>query len=75
MEAACRNTANDLCFPPLHIPHAVVVLLMALKFHTEDPDGVGDVINIFIFPDISLSVGLEAALMKRKCDAILEGSP
>ena len=48
-------------------------MVLALAFHTEDPDGVGDALNIFLFPDLSPSEGLEAALLTRKWDAILGG--
>ena len=73
MEAACRRTADSLCFRPPQIPHTVAVMVMALSFHTEDPDGVGDALNILLFPDFSPSSGSEAALLTRKWDAILEG--
>ena len=46
---------------------------MALAFHTEDLYGVVDVITIFLFPDLSHSTGLEAALLTQKWDSILGG--
>ena len=49
-------------------------MVMALDFHTEDPDRVGDALNVFLFPSLSPSVGLEAALLTQKWDAILGGS-
>ena len=73
MEAACRSTTDSLCFRPPRIPHTVAVMVMALSFHTEDPDGVGDALNILLFPDFSPSSGSEAALLTRKWDAILGG--
>ena len=73
MEAAFRRTADGLLFRPPRIPCFVAFMVMALASHTEDPDGVGDALNIFLFPDISLSDGLEAALLTRKWDAILGG--
>ena len=73
MEAAFRRTADGLLFCPPRIPCFVAFMVMALASHTEDPDGVGDALNIFLFPDISLSDGLEAALLTRKWDAILGG--
>ena len=42
-------------------------------FHTEDPYGVRDVLNIFLFPDLSPLTGLEAALITQKWDSILGG--
>ena len=74
MEAACWRTADSLRFHLLRIPHAVAVMLMALTFHTKDPYGVGDALNIFFFPNLSPSAGLEAALLTRKWDAILEAA-
>ena len=53
MEAACRRTANGLRFHLPRIPHAVAVMVMALAFHTKDPDRVVDALNIFLFPDLS----------------------
>ena len=58
---------------PSHPPHAVAVMVMDFAFHTEDPDGVGDAIHIFLFPYLSPSVGSEVALRTRKCDVILGG--
>ena len=40
MEAACRRTIKILGFRHPHTPHAVVVMVMALAFHTKDVDGV-----------------------------------
>ena len=74
METACRRTADSLRFRLRHTPHAVTVMVMALTFHTEEPDGVGDALNIFLFPNLSSSPGLEAALLTWKWDAILGGA-
>ena len=46
-------------------------MVMVLAFHTEDPDGVVDALNILFFSDLSLLSGLEAALLTQKWDAIL----
>ena len=48
-------------------------MVMVLTFHTEDPDGVGDALNILLFPDLFPLEGSEAALLTRKWDAILGG--
>ena len=45
-------------------------MVMVLTFHTEDPDGVGDALNILLFPDLSPLAGSEKALLTRNCDAI-----
>ena len=73
MEATCWRTAESLRFCPQCIPQAFVAMVMALVFHTKDPDGVGDALNIFLFPDLFPSSGLEAALLTRKWDTILGG--
>ena len=54
-------------------PHAIVVIVMALSFHTEDPNRVGDIINIFLFTDLYPLAGSEAAQLTRKWGAILGG--
>ena len=73
MEAACRRTAEHLHFRAPHISQDVSILVLGLKFYSEDPYGVGDAINVFLFPDLSPSAGSEAALLARKWDAILGG--
>ena len=75
MEAACGHTAEILRFRPPCIPHAVAVMVMALNFHTKDPDWVRDTLNIILFPDLSPGGGLEAALRTRKWEAILSCDP
>ena len=73
VEAACRSTADSLRFRPPRTTNAITFMLMALTFHTEDPDGVGKALNIFLFPDLYPSAGSEVALLTRKWDAILGG--
>ena len=73
MEAACRRTAESLCFRPPCTPYAVAVMVMELAFHTNDPDRVEDALNIFLFPYLSPLEGSEAALLTRNWDAILGG--
>ena len=75
IEAACRRTTKSLRFCPLHIPHAVAVIVMALAFQTKDPDVVEYKLNIFFFPDLYPSAGSEAALLTRKWYAILGAVP
>ena len=65
--------ANILFFRPYHIPHAVMVMVMAFAFHTKDPDGVGDALKNFVLPKLSPLVGSESALLTRKLGAILGG--
>ena len=48
-------------------------MVMSLAFHTKDPYGMGGVLNIFLFPDLSPLTWLEAALLTQKWDLILGG--
>ena len=50
MEAAYKRTAESLRFRPPRIPHAVVVMVMELTFHTKDPYRVEDALNIYFLP-------------------------
>ena len=50
----------------------MAVLLLGLHFHTEDPDNVNDKVNIFMFPDLSLSAGSEASMVTRRWDTALD---
>ena len=50
----------------------VAGLILSLAFHTEDPDGVEDTVNIFLFPDLSLSAISKAALVVRRWDTTLD---
>ena len=68
-----RKPRTACASAPLRTPHTVAVMVMALTFHTKDPNRVGDAMNIFLFPDLSNLAGSEAALLTRKWDAILGG--
>ena len=52
----------------------MVVLLLGLHFHTEDPDCVNDTVNIFQFPDLFLSAGSEASMVTRRWDMALDAN-
>ena len=58
---------------PLRIPHTVVVMVVAPAFHTNNPDGVEDAINILLFPNISSFSVSEVSLLKSNWYAILVG--
>ena len=74
-EAACQRTIKILRFRHPHVPHAVVIMVMALAFHTKDVDGVEDTLNILLFTDLSPLAGSEAALLTQKWGAILGSGP
>ena len=73
MEAVCHRTAETLHFLALHIPHYDAVLILGLACSSKDPDGVGDAINVFLFPDLYPLASSEAALLARRWDSILGG--
>ena len=52
--------------------HIVVGLLLSLSFYTDDPIGIGERVNIFLFPDLSLSEIPEATLVARRWDNKLD---
>ena len=56
------------------VTHAVAVLLLGLHFHTEDPDCANNTVNIFIFPDLSLSTISEASMVTRIWDTALDAN-
>ena len=71
---ACRERARALrCKAPL-VTHAVAFLLLGIHFHTEDPDCVNDTVNIFMFPELSLSAGSEASMVTRRWDTALDAN-
>ena len=57
MEPACLLTAKGLRSRAPCIPYYVVVMVLALAFHTKYPEGVGDGVSIFLFPDLPPLVG------------------
>ena len=73
MDVVCRWKVEHLRFRSPCISHAVVVLVLGLAFYSEDLDGVGDAINVFLFPDLSPSSGSEAAILAWGWDGILGG--
>ena len=52
----------------------MAVLLLGLHLHTEDPDCVNDTVNIFVFPDLSLSAGSEASIVTQRWDTALDAN-
>ena len=65
MEAYCFITAKGLRFHAPSISHSIAVMVLALGFHSEDPNGVGDAVNVFIFTGLSSVSGLEVGLLTR----------
>ena len=65
------HTAKSLRFHALSVTHYVMVMVLALVFHTKDPNGVGDAVNIFLLLDMSPSTVSEAYLLARRWDADL----
>ena len=52
----------------------MAVLLLGIHVFTEDPDCVNDTVNIFQFPNLSLSAGSEASMVTRRWDTVLEAN-
>ena len=71
---ACRESARALRCKAPRVTHTVEVLLLGLHFHTEDPDCVNDTVNIFMFPELSLSAGSEASMVTRRWDTALDAN-
>ena len=74
LEVACLYKAQELRYKALWISHTVAGLLLSLTFCTEDPDGVGDTVNIFLLPNPSISASSEAVLVARWWDTYLDCS-
>ena len=64
----------ELQYKPPCIYHAVAGLILDLGFYTEEPDGVRDMVKIFLLPGISISTGSEASLVARWWDMALDRS-
>ena len=64
MEAASRRNVKHLRLRLPMISHAAAVLILGLAFYSEDLDGVVDAIDVFMFPDMFPSVGLDPPYWK-----------
>ena len=73
MEVTCLWTVESLCTRATYISYAIAVLVLGITIYIEGLDGLKNAINVFPFPDLSPSVGSEAALLARRCHAILGG--
>ena len=62
-EIARRESARALICKAPRVTHALAVLLLGIHFFTEDPDCVNDTVNIFQFPNLSLSACSEASMV------------
>ena len=71
LDIACLALAHTLRIKRPNITYMVEFLLLGLAFHTEDPDGVSNALNIFMFLDISLEEGEEAAMVAWQWDTAL----
>ena len=73
MEASHSVTEEILHFHTPRISHSIAFMVLALVFHSEDPDGVGDAVNVFLFPDLYSAAGSEAALLTKWWDTVFGG--
>ena len=49
MEAEFHVTTKVLRFCVPRISHSIAVMVLSLDLYSEHPNGVGDVLNVFIF--------------------------
>ena len=49
-------------------------LLLSLALYAEDPDRVGDIVNIFMFPYLYHSASFKATLVERQWGTALDSS-
>ena len=47
---------------------------MVATHGTKDPDCVNDIVNIFMFPDLSLSAGSKASMVTQRWDTALDAN-
>ena len=71
-EIVCRESARALICKAPQVTHAVAVLLLGIHLFAEDPNYVNDTVNIFQFPDLSLSAGPEAYMVNGRWDTDLD---
>ena len=50
----------------------MAVIILNLYFFTEYPDGVGDTVNCFLLPELSISAGSKADLLARRWNTALD---
>ena len=66
MEAACSQTEKHLRFYTPRICHAIAVLVLGFAFYKEGPDSVRNIINLFLFPELSPLIGSKTVQLARK---------
>ena len=49
MEMAQKSAVEELQYKELPTPHYITTMVLELMLHTEDPRGVGGIVNIFLF--------------------------
>ena len=72
LDISFQHKARELRYKANRISYIVAGIMLSLAFHTEDPDGFVDTVDIFLFTDLSLSAGSEAGLVARRWDTVLE---
>ena len=65
MKSTCHLTEEFLRFRLPRISQSIMIMVLALVFHTKDPGGVGYAVNIFFFLDLSPTAGYKAVLITR----------
>ena len=72
LKIVCQHKAHELRYKSTCIIHLVTGILLSLELYTENPDGVGDTVNTFLFPDHSISTGSGESLLDSCWDTELD---
>ena len=73
-EIAYRESARALLCKGPWGTHTVSILLLWLHLFTKDPEYVNDTVNIFQFPNLSLSAGSKSSMVTRIRDTALDAN-
>ena len=71
---SCRESVKSPRCKAPRVTHAVAVLFLGIHFFNKYPDCVNNIINIFQFPDLSLSVGSKASMVNQRWDTTLDAN-
>ena len=61
-----------MIYKPPRVAHTVASLILILRFPVEGLYGVSNTLNIFLFPELSLSAVFKASMVDRMWDIYLD---